>query len=470
MLKVLRKKKLMKIVMWSLVVIFALWGAGSVATSKKASAGKIFNKNISIQQYNRAYLAVLNRAKMVYGDKLPKLEKFLNLKNQAWDRLILEYAAKKKHIRASNQEVISQIASYPFLQRNDIFDERLYKYIIADVFQTTLRDFEETVRIDIIINKLIGSMAGDMALSDEDIKSAYRIENEKGDISYIVIDADSYKNQVTIGDSEIYEFYEKNKNNFMSPAMVDVKYIKILFNEDKEDARFSADEILTYIRSKKTLSNASKEFGVGIKETGPFSVNSKIPEIGLSYPFVLAALQLEKNQISDIVEISDAFCIIELKEKIPPKTLSFEQAKESAKDMLTSEKASSLAKAYAENFSKEISKEGSTLETISKNSGFNVMSAKDITRKSYIETIGPSEDFTSKAFDINVGDISSPVKIQKGYAIIRLNNLKPIDEETFQKEKEDFTKTLLNNKNQEKFKTWFIELKKKANLKDNISS
>ena len=138
--------------------------------------------------------------------------------------------------------------------------------------------------------------------------------------------------------------------------------------------------------------------------------------------------------------------------------------------MLTSEKASSLAKAYAENFSKETSKEESTLETISKNSGFNVMSAKDITRKSYIETIGPSGDFTSKAFDINVGDISSPVKIQEGYAIIRLNNLKPIDEETFQKEKEDFTKTLLNNKNQEKFKTWFIELKKKANLKDNISS
>ena len=164
MLKLLRKKKLMKIIMWSLVIVFALWGAGSVATIKKASAGKIFNKNISIQQYNRSYLAVLNRAKMIYGDKLPKLEKFLNLKNQAWDRLILEYAAKKKHIRASNQEVISQIASYPFLQKSGIFDERLYNYIIANVFQTTLRDFEETVRIDIIINKLISSMAGDIAL------------------------------------------------------------------------------------------------------------------------------------------------------------------------------------------------------------------------------------------------------------------------------------------------------------------
>jgi len=469
MLKMLRNKKLMKIIMWSLVVIFALWGAGSVATIKKASAGKIFNKNVSIQQYNRSYLAVLNRAKMIYGDKLPKLEKFLNLQSQAWDRLILQYAAKKKHIKASNREVVSQIASYPFLQRNGLFDERLYNYIIANVFQTTLRDFEETVRIDIIIDKLISSVAGDTELSDEEIKSAYRQENETADISYAIIDTNTYKDQVIIGDSEVYEFYEKNKSNFMSPVTIDVKYLKVPFGDDKEDARFTADEISVYIKSKKTLQDASKEFNISIKETGPFSVNSKIPEIGLSYPFVLAALGLEKGQKSDVVEISDAFCIIELLDKIPPKVLNFEQAKENAKNMLLSEKASSLAKTYAEGFAKELENEKTSLETVSKNLNIEVLSAKDITRKSYIEAIGASEDFTKKVFDLDVGDLSSPVKTQKGYAVIRLDNLKPIDEEKFQKDRDDFTNTLVDKKRQEKFQEWFVELKKKADLKDNIS-
>ena len=469
MLKVLRNKKLMKIIMWSLVVVFALWGAGSVATIKKASAGKIFNKNISIQQYNRSYLAVLNRAKMVYGDKLPKLEKFLNLQSQAWDRLILQYAAKKRRIKASNQEVVSQIASYPFLQRNGVFDERLYNYIIANVFQTSLRDFEETVRIDIIIDKLISSVAGDITVSDEDIESAYRFENEKADISYVVIDANNYKDSVTVGDSEIYEFYEKNKNNFMSPAMVDTKYIRIPFNEDKEDARFTIDEILVYIKNKKTLSDASKEFGVDIKETGAFSVNSKIPEIGLSYPFVLAALRLEEGQVSDVVEISDAFCIIELKEKIPPKPETFEETKEKAKQLLLSEKALSLAKVHAEDFSKTLIDKSLNLEELSSTIGFDVLSSKDVTRKSYIEAVGPSETFAEEAFNLNIGDVSSPLKTQKGYALIRLDNIKPIDEETFQNQKSDFSKTLLDKRKQEKFQEWFIELKKKANLKDNIS-
>ena len=138
--------------------------------------------------------------------------------------------------------------------------------------------------------------------------------------------------------------------------------------------------------------------------------------------------------------------------------------------MLISEKAFSLAKIYAEDFTKELSKEESNLETISKNLGYEILSSKDINRRSYIEAAGASEDFTKKTFDLNVGDISAPVKIQKGYVIIRLDNLKPIDEEKFQTEKTDFTKTIIDKKKQEKFQKWFLELKKEANLKDSISN
>ncbi|MDP8293109.1 MAG: SurA N-terminal domain-containing protein, partial [Candidatus Orphnella occulta] len=104
MLKSLRNKKLMQVIMWGLVVIFAAWGMGSMATSRKSIAGTIFNKNISAQEYSKSYNAVLNRAKLMYGDKLPKLEKLLDLKNQAWDRLILLAEGKKKRLKATNKE------------------------------------------------------------------------------------------------------------------------------------------------------------------------------------------------------------------------------------------------------------------------------------------------------------------------------------------------------------------------------
>src|SRR3990167_8858102 len=56
MLKLLRKKT--KVVIWSVVVCFALWGGFSVGTQfqkKGRIAGEVFGREISFQEFNRFY-------------------------------------------------------------------------------------------------------------------------------------------------------------------------------------------------------------------------------------------------------------------------------------------------------------------------------------------------------------------------------------------------------------------------------
>ena len=459
----------MKILMWSLVVIFALWGLGSVATSRKTYAGIVFGKKVSFQDYNRSYNAVLNRAKMMYGDKLPKLEKFLNLRSQAWDRLILEYSAKKKHIRVSNKEVVERIASFPFFQRNGVFDDRLYTYIVSNVFQSSPRDFEEAVRNDIKIDKLINSVTGDIDVTDEEIRDAYRAENETADVSYILINPEPYKKDITVSDNEMLALYRKNKDDFRSPIMLNVEYIKIPFGDDKEEARFEAEQVLSQARESKNLKSTANENSLAAQETGPFSINSTIPGVGLSYPFTLAALRLERGDISDLVETNDSFYIIELKSKTPPAVLSFEEVQDRVKDILINQKASDMAKEYALSIVAQIQSSDESLEDAANEFGYKILKSKSITKNSYIEEIGPSDSFTETAFSLNAGDTGGPSKTQKGYAIIRLDSLTPMDEEKFNKEKEGFAEKFLSNKKNEYFQKWFLDLKKKANLKNNLS-
>ncbi|NQT94838.1 MAG: peptidyl-prolyl cis-trans isomerase [Candidatus Omnitrophica bacterium] len=469
MFKPLRNKKFVKFTMWGLVVVFALWGAGNVAMSKKNHAGTIFGKKISLQEYNREYMAVLNRAKMMYGDNLPKLEKFLNLKNQAWDRLILKYASKKKHIGASNREVIEKIASLPLFQRNNAFDDRLYSYIVTDIFHSSPRDFEESVRADIMIERLMSSVTKDIELSEEEIYTAYRAENETADVSYILISPDRHKDMVTTTDEELVDYYESNKENFKSPAAVNVNYIRIPFNDDKEEAHFVGEELAAEIKKNKTLKELSKEYNIELKETGFFSTNSKIPEIGLSYPFALAAISLKKNEISELVEITDSFCIMQLKSRKEPTILPLGEVKDNVKDMFVAKKAQELALSESENILLLINTEGKSLEAIAAENKLKLLNAKGITQKSYIEEIGPSDTFASTAFALKVGEIGGPVKTEKGYAIIKLDSIKPIEEEKFKEEKDTFSKTLLDRKRNEHFQGWFLNLKKEAKLKNNLT-
>jgi len=468
MLKPLRNKKLMAIVMWSLVVIFAVWGVGSVAMSGKSSAGTIFGKKISLQEYNRSYGAVLNRARMIYGEQLPKLEKFLNLRSQAWDRLMLIYAASKKHLRASNKEVIQRIAAFPFFQRNGLFDKNLYNYITVSVFRTTSRDFEESVRGDIIIDKLISVVTKDVALTEEEIKQAYVESNELADISYIVLNSDNYTDGIVAEDAEIQSFYNDNKAIFISSATANAVYLEFPFYEDKENARFSADEIYAETIKGKKLGDISKEYGLELKDTGDFPLSADIEGTSLPYSLVLVCFGLEQGQISEVIEDEDRFYVLEMKSKAAPRQLSYEQSREQAKDMLIREKASSVAYETAKNISQLIQSDSSTLENIAKDLGYNVSKANNISRKSPIEQIGKSEGFAKEVFSLNVNEAAGPIKTLEGFAIVRLDSITQIDDGAYEKDKAEFTEKLMQEKKSTAFQKWFTELKQKANLKDNL--
>ena len=468
MLKLLRNKKLMKIVMWSLVVIFAVWGVGSMTMSGKSYAGSIFDKKISLQDYNRSYGAVLNRARIIYGDQLSKLEKFLNLKAQAWDRLILMHVASKKHLRASNKEIIQRITGFPFFQRNGLFDKSLYQYMTVSVFRTTPRDFEESVRGDIVIDKLVELVTKNVDLSENEIKQAYIESNELANISFIILKSDNYTEDITVKDEEIQSFYDANKAAFISPVMANAVYLEFPFYEDKENARFAADEILAETRKGKTLNNISGEYSLELKETGNFPLSADISETGLPYSLVLAAFGLEEGEISDAIEDDDKFYVLEIKSKIAPRQLTYEQARQQAKNMLIIEKASSAAYETAKNIFELLQSNSSVLENIAEDLNYSVLKADNISRKSHIEHIGQSDDFLKEVFSLNINKTTGPIKVPGGFAIARLDSITPIDDEAYQKDKSEFTEKLLQGKKSSFFQKWFNDLKAKANLKDNL--
>lgn len=472
MLKPLRNKKLMQIIMWALISCFAIWGAGSAITSRKSYAGIVFGKKIYIQEFNQNYKAVLSRAKLTYGDNLPKFEKFLNLKQQAWDRIILIMEAKKRRIKTSNKDVVERIAALSIFQRDGVFSPNLYQYITMNFLCVTPYEFEQSVKNDINIEKLNLSVTKDTPISEEDIVTAYKNEREKADVSYLIINSSDYVEDVIVNQNEIESFYENNKENYKSSISTNVRYLAVPFEsadeENKDEAKFHAEEVMLFAKKNNGIGVAAKEFNLEIKETGFFSINSNIPGIGLSYEFAVAALQLQGKEISDIIETSDSFCVMELIEKRPPQILSLEEAQEKVEDRLKMDKAKIKAKETANEIFAKIEFENSTIENITVERSLTINTEEGITRKSYLKNIGTSEDFIETTFSLEVGRYGGPVEINTGYAITRMDNIYPVKEEDLLKERDDFSKKLLDEKRSESFNTWFTKLRQKANLKENI--
>jgi parvulin-like peptidyl-prolyl isomerase len=97
-----------------------------------------------------------------------------------------------------------------------------------------------------------------------------------------------------------------------------------------------------------------------------------------------------------------------------------------------------------------------------------VLKADNISRKSHVEGIGRSEEFLKAAFSADKGGAAGPVRIQNGFAVVRLDSITPIDNEVYQKDRVEFAKTLLQEKRDSAFQKWFVDMKEKSNLKDNL--
>jgi peptidyl-prolyl cis-trans isomerase D len=179
MLKVLRNKKTTKKIWIGLAIIimpaFIFWGFGGAMRDKdeKGYIGIISGKKIPALEFKDSLSAVRNAAIMQYGENLQEIEKTLNLESQAWQRLVLLEAARKFKIKASDQEVIKQVGSYPFFKRNGTFDSRVYADLLKYVFRTQARAFEEQTRQNIIISKLFNKITDGIIVEDKEIREEY---------------------------------------------------------------------------------------------------------------------------------------------------------------------------------------------------------------------------------------------------------------------------------------------------------
>jgi hypothetical protein len=175
MLRILRNKKTAKKIWIGLAIIiipaFTLWGFVGGKSDRKEGpvAGRIFGRNVSSLEFRDSVIAVRTLAIIQFGDKLPEVEKDLNLEGQAWERLILLHEAKARRIKVSDKEVVEEIQNAPYFQDKFGFSNKIYQEALRYVLRLQPRIFEEQTRQNIILTKLYQQIIQNAKSSGEQI-------------------------------------------------------------------------------------------------------------------------------------------------------------------------------------------------------------------------------------------------------------------------------------------------------------
>ncbi len=371
MLKVLRNKKTAKKVWIGLAIIiipaFALWGFGGAGRSKEetAAVGKIFGQNVSNLEFKESLSAVKTSAIMRFGDKLPEIEKYLNLEAQAWQRLILLHEAKVRKIIVSDNEIINTIQSAPYFQDKYGFNNKAYVGTLRYVFRLQPRVFEEQMRQNLILAKLYDQVTKDVKLSDEQIRQKYLEANQELNIYYIASLFSDLAAKIKPTNKEIAAFFEKNKAMFKEPPVKDkparipeLAEIKnkvkdaLIKEEAKKKAENKIKECVEKLK-KKDFKQAAKASGLKTGQTAFFKSSGQVENLGAAEIFWNTAKKLKDKELSSMLSNEKGYYIIKLGAIKPTDEAKFAKEKQEFAQKLISEKKNEVFGKFTEELIKK---------------------------------------------------------------------------------------------------------------------
>jgi len=471
MLKKLRNKKTAKKIWIVLAILilpaFILWGSGSVLRNKEKGesefAGKVQGRNIPFLEYKDAVSATRNQAIMQFGDDLAKIQKYLNLEDQGWERIIILAEAKRRKINANDKEVIKTINNYPFFQRKNQFDNRLYQEMLRYYFRTQPRVFEEETRQNIALSKLYNQVTEGIKISAEEVKKEYERTNEQLSLYYIAAIPQDFVNEVTASEQEIKDYFGNNNLQFKQPLTYNLEYLSA-------DSKEKINKLLPFLSKKEDFNKLIKEMGLALKETGFFAETAPIPvpEIGWSPEIINLISKARINQYLPPIQMGKTCYLFKVKDKKEPYIPDFENIKDKVKEAFNKHKAEEIAKTKIEECLKKLRQDyqkdpkSADFDKTAKLFGLKSSSTDLFKYGSYIEGIGASDIFWTMATRLLDNEFSEIISLPSGFYVVKSKSRVPIDEKKFKEENTEFTQRLLTMKKQDCFNKFVAELKKNS--------
>lgn len=177
MLKTIRKNT--KIIVWSVILAFSLWGAYSVTSEIRSDsmyAGKVFGQKISHQEFNGFF-----RSSLLFSDKDPAQQTPEALRAAAWQGVIFSREAKQQKIEVTDEEVRKQILELLETQKISLENYEQWLQGIRMNPPLSAKEFETQIREMLRIRKWAKKIeeSSDTQISEEEVKKTYFDENNQ---------------------------------------------------------------------------------------------------------------------------------------------------------------------------------------------------------------------------------------------------------------------------------------------------
>lgn len=425
---------------------------------------------ISSQEFLQHYRRQENQYRQQLGSQFsPDLMRQLGFDNLVVQELVrntmLGIEAERQGLSVTDEELREVIMTLPSFQQDGAFiGQRAYLNLISSSGMSAAR-FEEELRKDILRQKLQSFVTDGIVLDPNELEEEYRRRNEQARIEYVFVDASDFEGpestdedareyyeihedefarpvqrkarfvtfspqlfsaSVTVTEREIERFY--NRNAFRYETTEQVRASHILFKtdagQDVDETRKRAEEVLAQARAGADFAELARTHSEDTSaaeggDLGFFTRGQMVPQ------FENVAFSLPVGEVSDVVQTQFGFHIIKVTDREEPLRRPLDDVREEVRAAIVQTKASELMEQAVDSAAQKLDAAGSIDSLVASYDRLVPEETPWFSETDTLPQLGNSLEPAQVAFEIDVGEVSPPIRLGNGYAFLQVLEERP---------------------------------------------
>ncbi|MDH5766190.1 MAG: peptidylprolyl isomerase [Gammaproteobacteria bacterium] len=189
------------------------------------------DSEITEREYDEAVARHRERLKTQFGGKLPDSPAFdKQIKKLVIDQLVasrvLETNTVKSGYRISDDMLANRIKTMEPFLQDGKFMASTYEQLLRSQ-GLSVAEFEYLMRRDLLTQQLQQGVTRSTVLTRPTLNLVNSLQNQSRDISYLLIKQASYHESISVTDEEVEQYYNQNKDRYMHSEQVSIAYIEL---------------------------------------------------------------------------------------------------------------------------------------------------------------------------------------------------------------------------------------------------
>ncbi|HMB54828.1 MAG TPA: SurA N-terminal domain-containing protein [Thermoanaerobaculia bacterium] len=477
-------------VLWLVIAAFiaiAFVGIGVPQSGELGgAAATVGDAKVTFRDVENSYRNLETRYRQMFGEQWSsEMADQFGIYRQAVEQVInqkvLLLEAERLGLAVSDEELREAILEVPAFQENGRFiGQERYLVMLQRAGYGTTDDFETQMRQDLLFQKVFQVIGQTVYLSEAEVEQAYRDQVEKASIRYLQVPSARFADQAQASEEELTTYLAENAEEYRLPEQREVAYLLVdrnllrnqveiddaelqaayddsgdqFENEEQVQARHillrskegtTAEELRGQLEAVRARIEGGEDFGALAQEVSEDPSNaSRGGDLGffgrgqMVGEFEQAAFNAEVGEVVGPIETQFGQHLIQVTGKRPAGKQPFEEVREQLRFQLAQERVGDLARDRVIALATELGNAdgGASAEAMraaaEADPSVFFYEPPPFGAGDAVAGLGRAPDFTEAAFELEAGDVSSPVEVPRGWAVMLGEQALPSREATLE--------------------------------------